>query len=371
MVAEILQNACEFVDVLGMPSFVLSCAADGTVRFEHLNTAHIAVIGLATETVRGKTPHACFPARVAETLLKNYHTCQNSARPFEYEELLDLGGAEMWWQTTLSPVFDDEGTVIGIVGIAQDISARKAREFRRAEVESALRKLNEDITVFTSMTAHDVRGPLTKIASLSELTLDGFADLGDNKRDMIQTMQRVSAGALKHIDGILGYAAALRLGDAETSVIDLGHMCRDIAAVVDPEATMSITTPDQFIDSESVVLQIILRNLAENAMRHAEHRLDISVADIGQGRLRFSVSDDGAGFSGGEKAFKELIVLRQINQGKRGFGLAAVAHLVESRGGAARLDSPLYEQGATVSFDLPGRILWDDEETVPGEKLAC
>ncbi len=358
MMGETLRQACEMVDLLAMPAFVLSCDDDGTIRFERLNATHVGLVGLTTEAVRGKTPHECFPARTADTVLKNYDTCRRTAARYEYEELLDLGGKEKWWHTTLSPIFGEEGKVVGVMGVALDITERKARDFRRAESESSLRKLNEEIALFTSMTAHDVRGPLNKIASLSDLTLDGFADLGDNKRDMIETMKRIASGSLKHIDGILSYAAALRLGTVEVATIDFEHLCRDIAAVVDPEAKLDIVSPDMTLDADAVVLQIILRNLVENAARHARGRMEIAVDEAQEGRLTFSVADDGYGFDGGAKAFAEKIRLRRIGKGNRGFGLAAVAHLVESRGGSIWMDAPLFERGTTISFDLPGRIVW-------------
>jgi len=366
MTFDTLGAARDFVDVLALPSFILSCDADGEIRFRHFNPALVDTHGVTSDLVSGKTPRECLPPRVAETVLNNYTTCQRTARPYEYEELLDLGGREMWWHTTLSPIrAPGGGRVIGIVGIALDITTRKAREFRRTKDESALRKLNDELALFTSMTAHDVRGPLTKIAALSELTLDGFDDMGDNKLEMILSMQKIADGALRHIDGILGYASALRLGEGEVTTTDLGHMCRDIAAVVDPDAALTITSPDLFVEGESVVLQMILRNLSENAVRYAAKRMQTAVVEEEGERLRFSVSDDGPGFPGGAVAFAEKLRLREITGGNHGFGLAAVAHLVESRGGTIWLDAPAFGRGTTICFDLPGRVVRRDHAGDP------
>jgi len=358
-----LKNACDFASVIALPCFVVSCDSDDEVRFQHFNPALVAILGIPSAVLRGKAHRECLPARVAETVLKNYTICIQSGRPYEYEELLDLNGREIWWQTSLSPILGEQGEVVGIIAIVVDITTQKAQEFKRTEAESALRRMNDEIALFTSMTAHDVRGPLNQIAALSELTLDGFADLGDKKRDMVLSMQQIAGGTLKHIDSILSYVVALRLGEADLTTLDLGHMCRDIAAVLDPEAKLSITSPDFFINSETVALQIILRNLAENAIRHAKGQLEISVAETSNGRLRFSVSDDGAGFPGGARAFDEKMHLREISAGNRGFGLAAVAHIVESRGGRTWLDTPVFKGGTTICFDLPGRIAWDREGT--------
>lgn len=84
MTTEALRQAYDFVDLLALTSFVLSCDKDGTIRFEHLNTAYSRIVGPPTESVRGKTPHECFPARVADTLTKNYETCRASGRPYDY-----------------------------------------------------------------------------------------------------------------------------------------------------------------------------------------------------------------------------------------------------------------------------------------------
>ncbi len=360
-----LRNICASVDVIALPTFVLSCDDDGEIRFQHLNPAHIAAIGVEVEAVKGKTPAECLPARIAETVLDNYLVCRQTARLYEYEELLRLGDAERWWRTSLSPILAEDGSVSIIIGIASDITDQKERDFRRTKSESALRKLNDEMALFTSMTAHDVRGPLNKIASLSEITLDGFNDCSGNQRDTILTIQKIAGGTLRHIDSILGYAAALRLGDRDLSTINLGHMCRDIAAVVDPEAKMSIVSPDVFIEGESTALQIILRNLSENAIRHTNSHLEIAVMEAKPGMVRFSVADNGPGFAGGAKAFDETMRLRDIRQGNRGFGLAAVAHLVESRGGRIWLDKPVFRQGATICFDLPGRIVWQEETMIP------
>lgn len=355
-------QAQAFADVVAMPCFMVSHHGDGQYVMDHLNAAHVDAVGIAVEAVRGKPLRECYPARVAAVMEQNYEICRKSGKSFAYEEFLGIAGQERWWYTTLSPVLDEAtGELAGIIGLSIDITEQKAREFRRAETESALRKLNEEIALFTSMTAHDVRGPLNQIESLSELTLDGFTDMGDNKRDMIVNVKKIAAGSLKHIDGILDHAAALRFGMMQTEVVDLGHICRDIAAVVDPEARFEITSPDLFIDAEPAVVQTILRNLTENATRHACSCVSIAASEGGPGRLVFSVADDGPGFEGGAEAFAQKMKSRRVSPDNRGFGLSASANLVQSRGGAMRLDAPQFAQGTTICFDLPGHIAWEHE----------
>jgi len=134
---------------------------------------------------------------------------------------------------------------------------------------------------------------------------------------------------------------------------------------------LAITLPESFVSGEAVVLQIILRNLAENAVRHTESTLEMAVVEQGDGRLRYSISDNGPGFPGGVVRFDEIMRLRHTTQDNRGFGLAAVAHLVESRGGKTWIEATAPGAGTTICFDLPGRIVWETEADIaPPARIA-
>ena len=55
-----------------------------------------------------------------------------SQRPFQDEELLtDTNGRKVWFETVKSPLFDEHREVVGISGIAHDISEQKRAERER------------------------------------------------------------------------------------------------------------------------------------------------------------------------------------------------------------------------------------------------
>jgi signal transduction histidine kinase len=207
------------------------------------------------------------------------------------------------------------------------------------------------------MTAHDVRGPLTKISMLTEATLDGFADMGDDKLEMLEMTQEIAEKALGYVEDILGYARAMKQQEETPVAVDLFHLCSDIAALVDPEANLTIVKPDLWVRCEAVVLQMILRNLMENAVRHAKSRTEITIEAEESGALTFTVADDGDGFEGGDASFAKRIALVKSSAGTRGFGLSAVAHVIQTRGGKLWLGKPDVDLRTRIRFTLPGEII--------------
>jgi PAS domain S-box-containing protein len=359
-------TADDLFEAIADPAFTLNCDADGELRYGRLNAAHVAAVGIPSDQVAGKTPHECFPARLADTLLENYLTCARSCRPYRYEEVLELGGREIWWETTLSPLRDPGGTITGILGVAVDITERKTREVEAANAFSDLQQLNRDIMLFGSMTAHDVRGPLKKIDTLIATILDDFDDLGDGKLEYVTMVGRVARQAVEYVEDILTHAKGLEMRASGIRTVDISHICRDIAALTDPEARLDISAPHVSIECESTVLQLILRNLIENASRHAQGRITLlaDIADNRPGFVRFTVADDGRGFPGGAEGFESRIHMKKRDTGNRGFGLAAVAHLVEGRGGRIGLGPTPFGKGCAIGFDLPGRILENQDGLV-------
>ena len=100
----------------------------------------------------------------------------------------------------------------------------------------------------------------------------------------------------------------------------------------------------------------LVRNLAENAARHARGVVAMSLAESG-GETVLRIDDDGAGIPPADRTrvFRRFVRLddaRDRDSGGSGLGLAIVAEIAAVHGGsAAALDSPL--GGARVEVRLP------------------
>ena len=85
-------------------------------------------------------------------------------------------------------------------------------------------------------------------------------------------------------------------------------------------------------------LRRMVRNLLDNGARHAHAKIVVTLAEIGDGCVRFSVADDGDGIasSDAERIFERFVRLDQArsrDRGGTGLGLAITRDIVVRHGG--------------------------------------
>jgi signal transduction histidine kinase len=107
---------------------------------------------------------------------------------------------------------------------------------------------------------------------------------------------------------------------------------------------------------DELALGQVVRNLLDNAARHAHGRVEVSVQRNGH-RVVLTVDDDGAGIPEDqrERIFERFVRLdeaRARDDGGSGLGLAIVREISRAHGGEAAVNaSPL--GGARFTVDLP------------------
>ena len=101
-------------------------------RFLEFNKLACQRTGVTFEQVENKTlselRDEVFDADLVDKIAKNYRLCVDVAKPIDYTEMIPHKQCERWYQTTLYPLKNNQGEVEQIVGIAVDITARKAAE---------------------------------------------------------------------------------------------------------------------------------------------------------------------------------------------------------------------------------------------------
>ncbi|MFK7793466.1 MAG: PAS domain-containing sensor histidine kinase [Devosiaceae bacterium] len=352
-------------DTINVSIFILEVRSENDIIFRKLNQFHEQATGMSSAAIEGKRPHDILPQRVADTIMGRYQVCVRAQEPQTYEELLNLPTGERWWQTTLSPIFFDDGSVIGLFGTSVDITAQKEREVKDAQVISHLRELNDEVNMYTSMVAHDVRGPLRKIRVMSELAFEDIEPDDDSplildadQKALVANIGAVAAKTLEHVDSILSYSRALSLDPSPTlEVLDLHAFFADLIAVLDPDAAYTFDFPKETVRVERIVLQVVLRNLLENAVRHAKFACHVALAvDEDTSSLVFIVSDDGEGFSD-ETIFKDRSATSRMKSATTGFGLNSAQRMVEARHCKIWLAQSHFGSGGSVAFSTQGQLV--------------
>ena len=117
---------------------------------------------------------------------------------------------------------------------------------------------------------------------------------------------------------------------------DVADLCRDEVARAEslaPHLSVVIAADASITHAvDAVAVREILRNLLENASRHAERRIDVSLSKHDE-MIVVHVADDGPGLANGAetKAFEPFVSLD--GKGGSGLGLTVSRTLARAHGG--------------------------------------
>jgi len=211
---------------------------------------------------------------------------------------------------------------------------------------------------FVSDASHELRSPVAAIRQ--------YAEVAAAHPDIISTAELAGIVLAENmrvqrlVDDLLLLARAdeqsLHLRPRPVDVDDLvlaegRHLRQATALTVD---TTGVSAGR--VDGDPAALTRALRNLGENATRHARDRVRLTLAQAG-GRVVLGVEDDGPGIpvEDRERIFERFVRLdaaRDSDNGGSGLGLAIVAELVHAHGGTVTAGQGT-DGGARIQIDLP------------------
>jgi signal transduction histidine kinase len=208
-----------------------------------------------------------------------------------------------------------------------------------------------------SSVGHDLRTPLAALRVAVEAVADGVAP--DPARYLRSMRRDVEALAALVDDFFL--LARLEGGrlDLHPVPVDLTDVADEAVEALAPVASAAGVTLT--LDASAHVqargnptaLGRVVRNLIDNAIRHAPRGSVVRVAVAADGRPSIRVVDEGPGFPPDLEAFASFTradASRNRATGGAGLGLAIARGLVEAHGGRIWVEAP---PGGRVAFELP------------------
>ncbi len=220
---------------------------------------------------------------------------------------------------------------------------------------------NEYLDAFSYSVSHDLISPLWRIESYAQMLADQYSGkLDETSDDYIERIQ-VNARRMKElIDALLDLSHYAR-GDPNRSSVDLTAM---VKRAVEESVKFWPGRKIEFVATEGVtangdpaLLQVIIFNLVENALKFTKHR-SISKIEFGMTKINgkdvYFVKDNGAGFSmdNAERLFRPFQRLHsQIDFPGTGIGLATVMRIIQRHGGRIWAESRV-NAGTTFYFTL-------------------
>jgi PAS domain S-box-containing protein len=243
---------------------------------------------------------------------------------------------------TVSPITDDQGTIVGASKIARDSTERHQQQLARDAAALALRdknqeleRSNRDLEDFAYIASHDLKTPLNGIKSVALWLEEDLQDLSDGTRKLLGLMQNRINRMERLLDDLLTYSRVGRT-DTAASETNLADIFASIIEILNPPAHIQVRIEGELpvIFTASAQLEQVLRNLINNAIKHHDKR---SGEVVLSGKLvgdfvEFVVRDDGPGIlpEFHDKIFQLFQTLKRRDEVEgTGMGLAIVKKLVE------------------------------------------
>jgi signal transduction histidine kinase len=210
---------------------------------------------------------------------------------------------------------------------------------------------------FISDASHELRSPITTIRQHAEVAL---AHPGEtNARELAEVVLAEQQRMQRLVEDLLLLARADENVPLDRAPVDLddlafeeGHRLRSTtSARVDTSAVAAAR-----VHGDADALRRVLRNLGENAARHAVTQVAIALT-VHADNVVLTVDDDGPGIPESERdrvlqRFVRLDEARSRDDGGSGLGLSIVDQVVVAHGGSMRItESPL--GGARIEITLP------------------
>ena len=122
----------------------------------------------------GKTDYDFFPRELADKYCADDKRVMQTGRTEELEEKYLQDGQEVWVQTIKTPIRQENGTIIGILGVFFDITERKRAEAEKEKLQAQLNQAQklESVGRMAGGVAHDYNNILSVIIGYSELAMD-------------------------------------------------------------------------------------------------------------------------------------------------------------------------------------------------------
>jgi two-component system NtrC family sensor kinase len=163
--------------VLNIPQRILY--KDRESVYVSCNDLYAQDLGIAADDIAGKTDFEFFPLELAEKYRADDRRIMELGRTVELEEDHVTKGNLHTVFTVKTPVVNEQGEVIGVLGVFTDITERKRVEesLRESERQLRLAQKLESIGQLAAGIAHEINTPVQYIGDNAQFLSGAFQDL--------------------------------------------------------------------------------------------------------------------------------------------------------------------------------------------------
>jgi PAS domain S-box-containing protein len=368
-----------------IPAFIY--AKDVGSRFIAMNTALARNMGTTSEHAIGKTDFDFHKPELAKKFYSDEQALLKSGTAIiDLEEpgFDAVTGMERTVCTSKVPLRDENGEVIGIIGVGFDITERKLAEQRLAasehlesigrlaagvahEINTPIQYLNDSV-YFIRDAMQDLLAHNAKLAAMLPKPPEPDEDIEDLKKDLPPALDRVVDGLARIAEIVRSMKEFSHVDQREMARVDLNRAINSTLIIARTEYKYIAELETEFADLPLVtchggqINQVVL-NLVVNAAHAIADRNKaqgstekglISVKTrIEDGFAVISIADTGGGIPEAirKRIFEPFFTTKEVGRGT-GQGLSIAHNAIKAHGGTLDFVTEM-GKGTTFSVRLP------------------
>ena len=333
---------------------------DTNLRYTNVNDAFERFAGKPRGKIIGTTNEEVFDGKKAmadyfsET---NRKVLKDRCTVVVQEWALNSDGVKVFLETVKAPLFQS-GQLVGLMGVARDITAHKASEAKALE-SSKVKSL------FLANMSHEIRTPLNAIIGMSDLL--SMERLTNRQHNYVKDICIASHSLLSIINDILDFSK-IEAGKLELNAVHYNFR-ELISNIVSMFGFMARKKGLEFeyvedkaglpkcLFGDDVRLRQVLVNICANAVNFTDRGVVRMKAAARDGSLVVEIEDTGAGIKPDDlkdlfSPFARVDTVRNRSVKGTGLGLPISKNFVEMMGGTINVSSE-YGAGSVFTITIP------------------
>jgi PAS domain S-box-containing protein len=279
----------------------------------------------------------------------------------QFDEYGNVKGRFLFLDVIKTPLKDELGQVIGVVGTARDVTAYKDAEKKLIEAKIKAEESDKLKTAFINNISHEIRTPLNGILGFGHVM--AYTNLSEKERQAYyQILQRSANRLMQTVTDYMDISMISTLSikqnkqffDLNELMLELFEKTREV--VDDKKVQVKLDVPDESENLKVLIDRELLRKVLYHLLHNSQKFTSTGAIIFGYrhlpGEIRFFVSDTGSGITSDKLDDIFDVFIQEDTAMTRGYegsglGLAIVKGIVSLMGGSVQVES---EKGKGSSF---------------------
>ncbi len=240
---------------------------------------------------------------------------------------------------------NEEGELIGVMGVSRDITDLKRAQEKLEKSEEKYRNLSAELYESNSLKellldiiTHDLKNPLGVISGMAEMAKEEFPE-----NEMLESIDDSSNTLLKVIENATTLSKVSMGEEIEKEELDLVEIIKGISIefesqLINAKMNLELLLPEKLLVQANPIIAEVFKNYISNAIKYAAEGKKVVIQDRKEDdSIVICVKDFGPTIPEDkrEEIFKRSIQLEQGEKRGRGLGLAIVKRIAKAHKGEA------------------------------------